>query len=405
VLPSESAKLAASALAEYPPTVQAQASLLSRRLVLFGFAALFSKCIEGPVVRTYIFKPIGDVKFSNILNKAEEIAGALSVESVLINRNLGDLEISVPREDRQIIKFDACLHTMMTSPETQNMALPLLMGQNKVGEHLYADLAAQPHMLVAGATNSGKSIFTAQLICSLSLFRSERELEFILVDTKSLDLVLFKGLEHVKYVLSTIEDIRTALQNLLEEVRLRNTQMSGLVRNIREWNGLHEINTPSYSGSIDYINSKKLKYKVFIMDELADVVDQDEAVLRQYTKRERPTSILELLKTIAQISRAAGVHLILATQRPSVDIMPGSIKTNFPARVSFKLPTRTDSQVILDENGAGSLLGMGDYLYKIAGSDTIRRAHSAYVSITDIATIISQNDSIRRFYHGLQEKV
>lgn len=392
MLPSESARAASAALSEYPTAVQAQASLLSRRLVLFGFAALFSKCVEGPVVRTYIFKPIGDCKFANILNKAEELAGALSVESVLINRNLGDLEISVPREDRQIIKFDFCLHTMMTSPETKDMALPLLMGQNKVGEHLYADLANQPHMLVAGATNSGKSIFTAQLICSLSLFRSEQELEFILVDTKNLDLVLFKGLEHVKYVLSTIEDIRTALQNLLEEVRSRNEQMSGLVRNIREWNGLHDFGK-GFGGT-----DKPMRYKVFIMDELADVVDQDEAILRKYSKKERPPSILELLKTIAQISRAAGVHLILATQRPSVDIMPGSIKTNFPARVSFKLPTRTDSQVILDENGAEALLGMGDYLYKIAGSDTVKRAHSAYVSITDIATIISQNESIRRMY-------
>jgi S-DNA-T family DNA segregation ATPase FtsK/SpoIIIE len=386
MLPSEQAKAAQASLSSYPPQVQAQASLLSRRLVLFGFASLFSKCVEGPVVRTYIFKPIGDVKFANILNKAEEIAGALGVESVLINRNLGDLEISVPREDRQLIKFDSCLHTMMTSPDTAAMALPLLLGQNKTGDFLYADLASQPHMLIAGATNSGKSIFTAQLICSLSLFRSEAELEFILVDTKSLDLVLFKGLGHVKYVLSTIEDIRTALQNLLEEVRLRNTQMSGLVRNIREWNGLHDD------------PRKKMLYKVFIMDELADVVDQDEAELRKYARKERPPAILELLKTIAQISRAAGVHLILATQRPSVDILPGSIKTNFPARISFKLPTRTDSQVILDENGAEALLGAGDYLYKIAGSDVVKRAHSAYVSITDIATIIEQNEQIRRMY-------
>jgi DNA segregation ATPase FtsK/SpoIIIE, S-DNA-T family len=394
MLPSEAAAQALRALQVYPPPIQQQASLLSRKLLLFGFGALFERCIEGPVVRTFSFKPVGDVKFASILNKAEEIAGALGVESVTIERVLGNLDIAVPRADRQLIRFDACLHTMMSSPVTKDMQLPLLMGQSKEGEFLYADLASQPHMLIAGATGSGKSVYTAQLICSLSLFRSVEELEFILVDTKSLDLVLFKGLEHVKYVLSTIEDIRAALQKLLEEVRLRNTQMSGLVRNIREWNGLRAS-----------VADKKMLYKVFIMDELADVVDQDEEYLRMFSKKERPVAILDLLKTIAQISRAAGVHLVLATQRPSVDILPGSIKTNFPARVSFKLPTRTDSQVILDENGAESLLGQGDYLYKIAGSDVVRRAHSAFVSITDIATIVAQNEQIRKQYESISERL
>jgi S-DNA-T family DNA segregation ATPase FtsK/SpoIIIE len=278
---------------------------------------------------------------------------------------------------------------MMTSTETRQMNLPLLMGQNKVGEYLYADLATQPHMLIAGATNSGKSVYTAQLICSISLFRSDDELELILVDTKNLDLVLFKELKHVTHVLSDISDIRATLSDLLDEIRDKNSRMSGIVRNIREWNAMQ-------------VDSQRMKYKILIMDELADVVDQDEKYLRKFTKQERPTSILEYLKTIAQISRAAGIHLILATQRPSVDILPGSVKTNFPARVSFKLPTRTDSQVILDENGAENLLGAGDYLYKIAGSDTVKRAHSAYVSITDIATIIEQNEEIRRQYAKIQ---
>jgi len=391
MLPSEQQRIVQQLLSQYSPVIQQQVSTLTRKLLILGFGCIPSKVVEGPVVRTFHFKPLGDVKFSNVLNKSEEIAGVLAIESVMIDRELGELVISVPREDRAIIKFDECLHTMMTSSQTKDMALPLLMGQNKIGEHLYADLAVQPHMLIAGATNSGKSVYTAQLICSLALFREPSELEFILVDTKSLDLVLFKGLEHVKYVLSDISDIRAALSHLLEEVRLRNQQMSGLVRNIREWNSLNNFNDCNR-------NKRRMNYKVFIMDELADVVDQDNAELRMYDRKSRPTSILELLKTIAQISRAAGVHLILATQRPSVDILPGSIKTNFPARVSFKLPTRTDSQVILDENGAENLLGMGDYLYKIQGSDQVKRAHSAYVSMTDIAMILSQNEMIRRQY-------
>jgi DNA segregation ATPase FtsK/SpoIIIE, S-DNA-T family len=397
MLPSEAAKQQQQLLAAYPAVVQQQVSLLTRRLLSFGFAGTFRKMVEGPVVRTYYFKAEGDSKFASVLNKEEEIAGALAVESVRIERELGDCTISVPREDRIRIEFDNCLHTMMTSPLTKDMALPLLMGQNTVGEALYADLASQPHLLIAGATNSGKSVYTAQLICSLALFRSPDELEFILVDTKNLDLVLFKGLNHVKYVLNNVTDLRAALQMLLEEVRLRNAEMSGLARNIREWNALH------LNAAINIKTAKQMKYKVLIVDELADVFMQDEALLRPYPKKERPPSIEFLIQQISQISRAAGVHLVLATQRPSVDILPGTIKNNFPARVCFKVPARVDSRVVLDADGAENLLGMGDYLYKIAGSDTVKRAHSAFVSMNSIANIIAQNDMIRRQYASTRE--
>lgn len=391
MLPSEAAQKQSERLAQYSPLIQHQVTTLTRKLFVLGFSALFSRMVEGPVVRTFYFKPLGEPKFSSILNKEEEFAGSLAVESVRVERALGEVAISVPRADRQTIQFDACLHKMMTSELTRGMALPLLLGQSTVGEHLYADLAQQPHLLVAGATNSGKSVFTAQLICSLSLFRAPEELEFILVDTKNLDLVLFKGLEHVKYVLNNISDLRAALTVLLEDVRLRNQQMSGLVRNIGEWNRLEE--------------DKKMKYKILIIDELADVLDQDNAFLAQIERKMRPPSIHSLLKTIAQISRAAGVHLILATQRPSVKVISGDIKANFPARVSFKLPSSMDSRVILDETGAENLLGMGDYLYKIAGSDTVKRAHSAFVSINDIANILTQNENIRRQYAEVGSKM
>jgi S-DNA-T family DNA segregation ATPase FtsK/SpoIIIE len=356
-------------------------------MFVLGFGALFNRMVEGPVVRTFYFKPLGEPKFSSILNKEEELAGSLAVESVRIERFLGEVAISVPREERQTIQFDSCLHKMMTSPLTCGMALPLLMGQSTIGEHLYADLAQQPHLLVSGATNSGKSVYTAQLICSLSLFRTPEKLEFVLVDTKNLDLVLFKGLEHVKYVLDNISDLRAALTAMLEDVRLRNSQMSGLVRNIGEWNKLNSDNP--------------MKYRILIIDELADVLDQDAGYLSQIERKMRPPSIHSLLKTIAQISRAAGVHLILATQRPSIKVLSGDIKANFPARVCFKLPSSVDSRVVLDENGAENLLGMGDYLYKIAGSDTVKRAHSAFVSINDIANILAQNENIRRQYASI----
>lgn len=387
MLPSESARAQQALIASYSPLVQKQVALLTRKLLILGFPANFTRMVEGPVVNTLYFQPVGDGKFSSILNKEEELAGTLAVESVRIERSLGEISIALPRADRQVIEFDKCLHKMLTNKQTAEMALPLLMGVATNGEHIYADLATQPHLLIAGATGSGKSIYTAQLICSLALFRTPEELEFILTDTKNLDLVLFKGLEHVKYVLSSIEDIRAALQILLSEVRLRNQEMSGLARNIREWN--------NGIGA-----AKPLKYKILIVDELADVLAQDEAIIRRFKKNERPPAIEDLLKQIAQISRASGVHLILATQRPSVEVFSGDLKANFPARVSFKLPTKADSRVILDENGAESLLGRGDYLYKLTGSDTVRRAHSAFVSTIDIATILAQNEMIRRQYSG-----
>jgi S-DNA-T family DNA segregation ATPase FtsK/SpoIIIE len=182
--------------------------------------------------------------------------------------------------------------------------------------------------------------------------------------------------------------------------------MSGLARNIREWNQLHKDCGYLEETSPEKLRSvQMMKYKILIIDELADVLDQDNAFLAQIERKMRPPSIHSLLKTIAQISRAAGVHLILATQRPSVKVISGDIKANFPARVSFKLPSSMDSRVILDETGAENLLGMGDYLYKIAGSDTVKRAHSAFVSINDIANILTQNENIRRQYAEVGSKM
>lgn len=385
MLPSEAAKQQLAALSSLSPPLQAQVATLTRAFVSNGVAASFTKLVEGPVVLTFYFQPLGYAQLSKLYARQEDIALSLGVESVLIARELGLITVQVPRAQREIVAFDSCLHDMMTSTATADMILPLLMGVSPQGEKIYADLSSQPHLLIAGATNSGKSIFTAQVICSLALFRSPEEMDFVLVDTKNLDLVLFKSLEHVKQIVTSAEDLVFVLSELLEEVRKRNEMMSGFARNIREWNAFQENYwNPSRR---DLISSNKLKYKVLIIDEFADVIMQDSSGM-----------VLKLVKQLAQISRAAGVHLIVATQRPSVKIIDGDIKTNLPARICFKLPSMTDSRVVLDENGAENLLGMGDYLYKIAGSDTVRRAHSAFVSTTTIATIIAQNEMIRRQY-------
>lgn len=383
-------------ISEYPSATQVQAGQILFKLIQLGFSSSFHSVEEGPILRTFYLQPAIDALFSRIMGKSEEVAGALSVESVRLYRAEGLLAVEVPRADRQVIRFDQCLHEMLSSKEIhEGMDLPLLFGKDPKGEYIFVDLAAQPHLLGAGSTGSGKSIFTSQCVCSMAVFKDPRELELTLVDTKNLDLVLLRGLPHIREVITDVNVLRTELEHLLSEVRRRTTLMSGLARNVREYNKLN------------LSAATQLSRKVLVIDELADVLETD-AALRSGMDREQKAdtpSIASLLKRITQISRAAGIHVMMFTQRPSIKMITGDsqigfgdIKANFPARVCFKLPTMADSRVVLDENGAEDLLGKGDYLYKLAGLDTPRRAHSAYVSMEDIALILSQHSEIRRMY-------
>ena len=368
------------AYAQYPPEVQSEVVKLMLKMTSFGFISKFTKAEVGPLVTTYYFEPSPQAALSSIYSREDDLALGLSVESIMVSRELGNITIAVPRAQRDVIKFDECLFNLFSNPVSRDAALPILMGKTLKGEPLFMDLASQPHLLIAGATGSGKSIFTAQAICSLALRRTPQELEFILADTKQLDLVLFEKLEHVSSVIRNIHDLRDTLQNLIALVRSRTAIMSGYARNVVEWNSA---------------TKSPMKYKVLIIDEFADVVGSDREWLNTLPKKERPEAIDTLTQRLAQISRAAGIHIILATQRPSVKIISGDIKTNFPARIAFKLPSMQDSRVILDENGAEKLLGRGDYLYKIAGSDVVKRAHSAFVEIKDISLILEQHESLR----------
>lgn len=366
---------------EIPSPQREQIVKLSMKMSSLGFYATFRKAEVGPVVRTYFFEPFPDVQLSKITSREEDIAMSLGVEAVLITRDLGLVSIAVPRIDRELIPFDQCLYDMFKEPSVKEMTLPLLLGKNTKGEPVYLDLAKQPHLLIAGATGAGKSIFTSQLILSLSLLRSSEEMEFILADTKQLDLVLFKSLPHVSSVVTNVTDLRNILDVLFLEYEERTKMMSGFCRNAAEWNKM--------------ALGERMKYKILIIDEFADVVGADRALLAQIEKKYRPASIEDLVKRLAQVCRAVGIHIILATQRPSVKIIEGDLKANFPARIAFKLVSMQDSRVILDENGAEKLLGNGDFLYRTATSDQIKRAHSSYVSMTDISAMISQHEMLR----------
>ena len=176
---------------------------------------------------------------------------------------------------------------------------------------------------------------------------------------------------------------------LLDQVRERTDLMSGMVRNVGELNR----NNPD----------QKFQYQILVIDEFADVLDSDREYISGLSKKMQPPPIDLLVKRLAQISRAAGVHIVIATQRPSIKVVSGDIKTNFAGRICFKLPSMMDSRVILDENGAEKLLGKGDYLYKTSTSENVKRAHSAFVSINDIATIITQSEELRRQYANQRE--
>ena len=387
-------------LAELNKDAREQAVWIIFKLSQLNFEASYASYEEGPILRTFYFKPGLESLFGRISSKGDEIAAALSVDSVRLFRKKDLLGVEVPRLDRQLVRFDSLVHTMLSSSETRDMTLPLLLGVSPKGEYLYADLATQPHLLTAGSTGSGKSVFVSMVVSSLALFRVPSDLHFILVDTKNLDLVLFRGLEHVKEIVTDVTVLRKTLEGLLGEVRMRTAAMSGVARNMREYNQLA-------------MQGMQYPYKILIIDELADVLATDAALRSGMTSEERADSpsIASLIQRLTQISRAAGIHVIMATQRPSTKMVTGDtrvgfgdIKANFPARICFKLPTMADSRVVLDENGAESLLGKGDFLYKIAGSDEVKRAHSAYVSMQNIALILEQHNQIRSMYSQLDAR-
>jgi S-DNA-T family DNA segregation ATPase FtsK/SpoIIIE len=361
-------------------------ALLAMKMGALGYSAKFSHLETGPLITQYFFNPDPVSPIAKILNKTEDLALACKVESVLIQREKGLINVSVPNKERHNINFDTCIAWLATQT---NYALPLLMGQNPTGENFTLDLSLQPHILIAGSTGSGKSVFLAQLIASLALQKSPAEVKFLLVDTKQVDLTLFQTLPHVITVVDKVLELHKHLDRMLSIVRQRTAAMKGVARNILEYNSL---------------TGKEIPYYVIVIDELADVIAQDQDLAKAEAKEEKRIRISAKLAQIAQISRASGIHIIAATQRPSVKILNGDIKTNFPTRISFRLPTGVDSRVILDENGAEFLLGRGDYLYRTAENNELKRAHSSFISLQNIALVLAQHQQIRDQFAYMREK-
>lgn len=342
---------------------------------------------EGPVVTAYLFDLDAGESISRILKKDEDFALALKVDSVVIQRIKGHVVIFVPNKVRKTINYMDVLYWYMTNTDVQNAKLPIALGVDFHGEKSFIDLCECPHILLTGSTGSGKSVFEASIISNFCYRYSSSELNLYLVDTKKLDLPLFEQLPQVKKVAKDLEEYNAMMFAIMFEIRRRNSILQGAsCRNIHDYHALQG-------------NISCMPYIVVIIDEMADLIDID-YIERKADKEayEGIPTVKGYIKQVTQIARAAGIHLIGCTQRASVKIIDGDTKTNLPCRISLRVATRVDSQVILDEPGAENLLGKGDMLIKRPEVDVLQRFHGPFVSMDDIQNLIYNYNEIRRAF-------
>jgi S-DNA-T family DNA segregation ATPase FtsK/SpoIIIE len=358
--------------------LKARARAIEEKCMEFDIAGRVTQINPGPVVTTFEFKPEAGIKYSRIIGLTEDLCLALQAESILIERIPGKstIGIEVPNINRQTI----ALREIIEAPEFvgSSSKLTLAMGRDLHGRIRITDLAAMPHLLIAGSTGTGKSVFINSLMMSILYKASPDEVKMVLVDPKRLELNLYEGIPHL--IAPVVTDPKIAsnvLRNATREMenRLKLLAQKG-VRNIDQYNRLFQKpQSLSLFDKLEESEHKPLPYLVIIIDELADLMMVD------------TNNVEESITRLAQMARAVGIHLILATQRPSVDVITGLIKANFPARISFRVASKVDSRTILDANGSESLLGRGDMLYLPAGSSRLHRVHGPLVSEDEIVRV------------------
>jgi S-DNA-T family DNA segregation ATPase FtsK/SpoIIIE len=378
-------KLPSSSLLQRPDEQQAVdaeelkllAQVLTEKYSEFEVHGQVTQINPGPVVTTFEFKPEAGIKYSRITSLVDDLCLALKAESILVERMAGKstVGIQVPNRQREIIFLRENIESQefMGSKSKLTMA----MGKDINGRIVTADLAGMPHLLIAGSTGAGKSVAINAMIMSILYKATPEQVRLILVDPKRLELGNYEGVPHLYTPIITEPKLAAnALRNAVREMERRLKQLAAKgVRNIDQYNKLFDKgNTPSLfeEGSDD----TPLPYIVIIIDELADLMMLDSS------------NVEESITRLAQMARAVGIHLVLATQRPSVDVITGLIKANFPARVSFRVATKVDSRTILDANGAEALLGKGDMLYLPSGSARVHRLHAPFVTEKEIAAVV-----------------
>jgi S-DNA-T family DNA segregation ATPase FtsK/SpoIIIE len=332
----------------------------------------------GPVVTTFEFKPEAGIKYSRIIGLTEDLCLALQAESILIERIPGKstIGIEVPNDRRQTIS----LREIIEATEFSNSPskLTLAMGRDLHGRIRVTDLSSMPHLLIAGSTGTGKSVFINSLMMSILYKATPDEVKMVLVDPKRLELSLYGGIPHLLAPVVTDPKVASnVLRNATREMenRLKLLAQRG-VRNIDQYNRtFQKQQSLSLFDNVEESEHKPLPYLIIVIDELADLMMVD------------TNNVEESITRLAQMARAVGIHLILATQRPSVDVITGLIKANFPARISFRVASKVDSRTILDANGSESLLGRGDMLYLPAGSARLHRIHGPLVLEDEISAV------------------
>jgi S-DNA-T family DNA segregation ATPase FtsK/SpoIIIE len=358
--------------------LKSRARAIEEKTKEFDVGGVVTQINPGPVVTTYEFKPEAGIKYSRITGLAEDLCLALRAESILIERIPGKstVGVEVPNIHRQTIT----LREGIESPEFVNSAskLTLAMGKDLIGRNRVTDLALMPHLLIAGATGTGKSVFLNSLIISMLYKATPDELKLVMVDPKRLELGLYEDIPHLLAPVVTDPKVASnVLRNATREMekRLKLLAQRG-VRNIDQYNKTFKRGESlSLFDDSEEMEHKPLPYIVIVIDELADLMMVD------------TNNVEASITRLAQMARAVGIHLILATQRPSVDVITGLIKANFPARISFRVASKVDSRTILDSNGSESLLGRGDMLYLPAGSSRLHRIHGPLVTEEEISAV------------------
>ena len=355
----------------------ANSRILEKKLLDFDIEGRVTQVHPGPVVTMYEFEPAPGIKVHQIVNLSDDLALAMRAMSVRIVAPLPGksvVGIEIPNNSRE----DVYLKEVLASETfTAQSKLVLALGKDIFGNPIVSDLATMPHLLVAGATGSGKSVALNGMILSLLFAATPQEVKFIMIDPKLLELSAYEGIPHLMApVLVRAKDTPVVFARLVAEMQNRYRILAEAgVRNIESYNKkVRESQLGQTQGSAP--TQSPLPYLVVIVDELAD--------LMVVAAREVEDSIARL----AQMARAAGIHLVVATQRPSVDVLTGIIKANFPARISFQVSSKTDSRTILDANGAEQLLGRGDMLFLAPGTGRITRIHGAYVSEAEIRRVV-----------------
>lgn len=370
-----------------PETLEMTSQLIEKKLADFGVQVQVTTASPGPVITRYEFEPAVGVKGSQVVNLAKDLARSLGLVSLRVIETIPGkttMALELPNAKRQTIHFSEVVGSSVYH-ESKSL-LTLCLGKDIIGRPVVADLAKMPHVLVAGTTGSGKSVGINGMILSMLYKAEPSDVRLLMVDPKMLEMSVYEGIPHLLApVVTDMKQAANALNWCVGEMEKRYRLMSKLgVRNLTGFNNRIE-EAKSQEQSIPNPFSltpenpeplEKLPYIVVVIDELADLM----MVVGK--------KIEELIARLAQKARAAGIHLILATQRPSVDVITGLIKANIPTRIAFQVSSKVDSRTILDQMGAEALLGMGDMLYLPPGSGMPVRVHGAFVSDREVHRVV-----------------